>query len=773
MFNPQRSCNRPNGFDLTQQLRARVRKYLFVTGILFACLISSSCNNNNEETVLRKNQNSSNIEKTESFKKFGSWSNYGGDSTSSQYSSLNQINRNNVKNLEVAWMYPTGKKPHLGSPLIVDDVMFVTKESNGLAAGVAAIDAATGEQKWFTPNVVNSRMRGFSYWRSVDAYDERLFFTQDDKLVALNPRNGKLVAEFGNNGRVDLRRGLGRNPKDISRIASQTPGRIFENLIIVGSAVGEDYTLIDDEFTGAPGDIRAYDVRDGSLVWSFHTIPHPGEYGYDTWPEDAWKVAGGANAWSTMSLDEERGIIYIPTGAPIYHYYGGDRTGDNLFSSTLLALDARTGKRIWHFQAVRHDIWDYDLAMAPKLLAVDRDGEKIDAVALATKSGFMFVFNRETGEPVFPIEYRQVPASDVPGEHAAKTQPFPTHIPAFAKQALTEEDVSPFLSEEERKKLVQRIKSSRYEGLYTPPSMQGTVQVPGPVGGANFGNGAVDPQAGLFYLAVLESSAIPKIEIHSKKATESFLAARTTVSDIYTAACAGCHGATAKGQPPTIPSLRGVRGRMSVEEFNKVVSKGLGIMPGFQVLSEVQLWSLMHFVDGLSDEVHAETTRLRANNDINNEDIPENERRYWSNYNLLKAENGLPQITPPWMKLVAYDLNQGSILWEKPYGDVIKLAKKGITGTGALFSPNSLVATAGGLLFSTTSDRQIRAWDRETGGVLWSENLPADPKSMPAVYSVGGRQFIVAAATYGDVISGEPVKQNAYIAFSLPPKDRD
>jgi quinoprotein glucose dehydrogenase len=341
------------------------------------------------------------------------WRSYAGSPDSSQYSSLKQINRDNVSTLEVAWTFPTGEQSHRSGPIIIGDVMYVV--ANG---GVTALDAATGKQRWFAPDSVAPRVRGLTYWESESQNEQRLLVVKGHYLQALAAHSGQPILSFGTNGQIDLREGLNRDPQTITRIASMTPGRIFEDLIIVGSSVG------DESYGAAPGDIRAYDVRSGAMVWTFHTIPHPGEAGYETWPPDAWKTVGAANAWSNMSVDEKRGIIYIPTGAPSYHFYGANRPGDNLYANTLLALNARTGERLWHFQAVHHDIWDYDLAMAPKLLTVTRNGMAIDAVALAGKHGFLFVFDRLTGEPIFPIEERTVPQSDVPGEHTSATQPF-------------------------------------------------------------------------------------------------------------------------------------------------------------------------------------------------------------------------------------------------------------------------------------------------------------------------------------------------------------
>ena len=708
----------------------------------------TSCGDRSQPSIVSSNDAA--VQETKAH--YEQWSAYAGNSDSSQFSSLDQINKNNISQLQIAWHFPTGHGKLRASPIIVDRVMYVT--ANG---GIAALDAATGEQKWFAPNTISAPLRGLSYWENENRSERRLFFSKGHKLLALDAQTGTLIASFGNKGGVDLRKGLGRDPTSIMQIASLTPGRIFENLIIVGSAVG------DESYEAAPGDIRAYDVRTGDLVWIFHTIPHPGEAGYETWPPEAWKSVGGANAWSALSIDEQRGIAYIPTGAPSYHFYGANRQGDNLFANSLIALDARTGKRLWHFQAVHHDLWDYDLAMAPKLLTVERGGKKIDAVAIATKQGFLFVFDRVSGEPIFSIEERPVPPSDMPGERASLTQPFPLQIPSFANRALSENELNTFADEQEREALKKRIQMARNEGLFTPPSVNGSVSVPGSRGGAQFGNGAVVPDAGLFYLAVIESPTIPKLEPKRRVNTEHSIA--LPVSEVFSANCAMCHGAGGEGQRPLFPAISGVSQRLSLDQFQAVIKQGRGRMPAFPDISDVQIEELMGYVDKLKvlvPDISSPTV---------SETATEEGKRYWSGYHHFYSKEGFLLGPTPWSRLLAYDLNQGKILWQKPYGDVIQLAKKGITGTGSLFPSSSLVVTAGGLLFSTTNDRKIRAWDRDTGEVLWSADLPADPGGIPAVYQIDGRQYIVATATYGDAVSGQDYNENAYVAFALPKHD--
>ena len=432
------------------------------------------------------------------------WRDYGGAPDSAQYSSLHQIDRSNVAKLQVAWTYPTGDgMKYAFNPLMVDGVLYVMAKGNS----IVALDARTGKELWvhsLEPRPTLITNRGINYWESKDRSDRRLLFAAANMLQAIDARTGKSITSFGENGRVDLRQGLGRDPAKLTLVQSTTPGRVFENLLILGSATNQGYG-------SAPGDIRAFDVRTGKLVWTFHTIPHPGEFGYDTWPPDAWKTVGGANVWSELSLDEARGVLYAPTANAKYNFYGADRKGAALFSDTLLALDARTGKRLWHFQMVHHDIWDYDDPTAPKLLDVRHDGKIVHAVAQVSKQGFVWVFDRITGAPLWPIEERPVPKSDMPGEETSPTQPFPTAPPPFARQKFTADDLNPYMDPADRARFRDEILSARNEGLFTPPGLRPTIQMPGNNGGANWGGAAVDPANGKLYVVSKDLPAILKL----------------------------------------------------------------------------------------------------------------------------------------------------------------------------------------------------------------------------------------------------------------------
>jgi quinoprotein glucose dehydrogenase len=440
------------------------------------------------------------------------WRDYGGASDSAQYSELAQIDRSNVAKLEVAWSYPTAdNNPYSFNPIVVDGVMYVLAKNNS----IVALDAATGAEIWTHPAEPNTTLitnRGINYWESKDRSDRRLFYASNHILHAIDARTGRLILTFGAAGSVDLKQGLDRDPKTIRLVQSTTPGRVFEDLLILGSATNQEYG-------SAPGDIRAFDVRTGKLVWTFHTIPKPGEFGYDTWPKDARKSVGGANVWGELSVDDQRGIVYAPTASAKYNFYGVNRPGANLFADSLLALDAHTGKRLWHFQMVHHDIWDYDDATAPKLLTVQHDGKPVDIVAEVSKQGFVWVFNRITGQPLWPIEERAVPHSDMPGEKTWPTQPFPTWPPPFARQKFTVDDLRPSLTAEDRAKFRDEILSARNEGPFTPPSTRGTIEMPGNNGGANWSGAAVDPANGTLFVVSKDLPALLRLAKDPKDAS--------------------------------------------------------------------------------------------------------------------------------------------------------------------------------------------------------------------------------------------------------------
>ncbi len=687
---------------------------------------------------------------------YQSWSVYGGSPDSSQYSALSQINRSTVQKLKVAWTFPVQDHNHyFFNPIVVHGQMYVLAKNNS----IVALDAATGQEIWTHATDPKSHLitsRGINYWESADGSDRRLLFSQDNFLQAIDARTGKSIAGFGRNGRVDLRENLGRDPESMVLVQSTTPGRVFENLLILGSATNQEYE-------SAPGDIRAYDTRSGALVWSFHTIPHPGEFGYDTWPKDAWKTIGGANSWGEMSLDEARHILYVPTGSPKYNFYGANRKGANLFGDCLLALDARTGKRIWHYQMVHHDIWDYDDATAPKLLTVRHDGHMVDAVAEVSKQGFLWVFDRVTGKPLWPIEERPVPKSDMPGEETWPTQPFPTNPPPFARQKFTADDLSPFLDPAERAKLRDQIQSARNEGLFTPPGLRNTVQMPGNNGGANWGSAAADPTKGTLYVGSKDLPAMLKLEPEAEIAVPLHGSPEQQGMAVYVAKCQLCHHGDLRGQPPTVPSLVHIGARMSTEQVTAMVKQGKGLMPAVPGLAAEDLKHLNAFLFSSAPVVVAapasETSKPVT--------------RYRSGFGFMLTSTGVSPIAPPWSSLTAYDLNLGTIKWKIPLGDVPDLAAKGIKNTGVHYPKYGPVVTAGGLIFTGTRDKKVRALDQETGQVIWEMELSQGMEGIPAVYEVGGREFIVfCAAAQSEIVpaGGVPhqLEGGAYVALALP-----
>jgi len=692
------------------------------------------------------------------------WRNYGGSPDGAQYSALRQINRSNVKDLQVAWTYRTGDdKKYAFNPIVVDGTMYVLAKNNS----IVALDAATGKEIWTHPTDPNATLitnRGIDYWESADRSDRRLIFSLRNELRELNARTGESIRQFGTNGAVDLRAGLGRDPNSLTLVQSYNPGRIFEDLLILGSATNEEYN-------SGPGDIRAYDVRTGRLAWTFHTIPHPGEPGYETWPKDAWKSIGGANDWSGMALDEKRGIVYVPTASPKYNFYGANRPGANLYGDCLLALNARTGKLIWYYQMVHHDIWDYDNDSTPMLTTVQHNGKKVDVVAQAGKVGFLWVFNRETGEPLWPIEERPVLKSDMPGEETWPTQPFPTQPPPFARQSFTVKDLSPFLEPAERERLTSEMLSAHNEGLFTPPGLGNTVEMPGNNGGVNWGGTTVNPNTGDLYVVSKDLPAMLKLELASKVSQAG--SPEEQGRSIFTANCSLCHGTHGEGKPPGIPSLVGVGSKLSDDEIRSVVQHGRGPMPSFSQLSASELTSLLAYLKH-PELAPASTPEVNTGTPGPVDPIS---AHYRSSFGFMFAESGLPVITPPWTSLTAYDLNTGTIRWKIPLGVVPELAAKGFTNTGSQFPKVSPVLTAGGVIFTGTRDRKVRAIDSDTGKVLWEAEVDTALEGMPAIYEVQGREYVVfcaaaQATTYTHSVPGHPASQDpipgAYVAFALP-----
>jgi quinoprotein glucose dehydrogenase len=699
---------------------------------------------------------------------YTSWKVYGGGPDSAQYSKLTQIDRSNVSQLEMAWSYSTGDhNKYSFNPVVADNVAYVLAKNNS----IVAVDATSGKEIWVhSPEGAARAMtnRGIDYWESKDRSERRLFYAANQILRAIDAHTGKLIPTFGSNGGIDLRVGLGRDTSKLTRVQSMSPGRVFEDLLILGSATNQGYG-------SAPGDIRAFDVRSGKLVWTFHTIPRPGEFGYETWPKDAWKTVGGANVWTEFSLDAERGIVYLPVASAKYNFYGADRSGTNLFSDCLLALDARSGKRLWHFQLVHHDIWDYDNATAPKLLTVEHEGRKIDAVAQVTKQGFIFVFNRVTGEPLWPIEERPVPAaSDMPRETTWPTQPFPVKPPPFARQSFTAEDINPYLEPAERARYLDDILGARNDGLFTPPGRRNTIQMPGNNGGANWGGAAVDPAGGMLYVVSKDHPAMLKLDPDHAQRIPPPDEPAARGQYLYEVHCHACHSVGEADTRRAVASLVGVSEKLSREQIASAIQQGVGPMPAFADLSREDVDLLVTYlhnpasvsVPGWVLSRDSATGRDTSAGDEYDWDGA----RYVSGFGLMRASNGLSPIGPPWSSLTAYDLNEGTIRWKIPLGEVPELAAKGIRNTGSVYPKVGPVVTATGLLFAGTRDKKVRAIDVANGKVVWERQVDAALEGMPAVYEVNGRQYILfcAAAQVGLTRETEETIRGAYVAFALP-----
>lgn len=670
------------------------------------------------------------------------WPSYGGGLKDIRYSSLAQINRENVKHLRVAWTFDT----HDGfrgsefecNPLIVHDVLYaVTPKGN-----VVALNAANGKLLWlFDPSngrkvVFKMRNRGVGYWS--DGRQSRIYVAFRQYLYSLDAKTGQPDPNFGDQGRIDLRKHL-REPEYM--IGLSTPGVVYKDLLIVGSLTAETLPT-------PPGDIRAYDVRSGKLRWSFHTIPHPGEFGYRTWPKGAWHYSGAANNWTGMAVDAKRGLVFVPTGSAAFDFYGANRAGSDLFADSLIALDAETGKMVWYFQGVHHDIWDRDFPSPPSLVTVRRSGHTIDAVAQTTKQGFVYLFNRQTGKSLFPIQERPVPPSDLEGEVASKTQPFPLLPPPFARQRLTA-DMLTTRTPQAHAAVLARFKKLRSNGQFVPGSEQGTIIFPGFDGGAEWGGSAFDPQTGLLYVNANEMAWILRM-IKQKPPSASM-----SGKSLYLAHCAPCHKADRSGDPPQFPSLKNLKDKYSEQDVSTLLYTGSGRMPSFAHLGSGAIDALVHYVmTGQDTGAHAAGDSRFFMKYLNN------------GYTKFLDPDGYPAVQPPWGTLTAIDLNTGKFAWQIPLGNYPELAAKGLTNTGSE-NYGGPVVTAGGLVFiaATSYDKKFRAFDKATGKLLWETTLPFAGNATPSVYAVNGREYLVIAAGGGK--SKDP-SGGMLVAFALP-----
>ncbi len=734
---------------------------------------------------------------------------------SSNFRDLTQVTKANVSQLQLAWFYPYGAPSF--SPIEVGGVLYGLGRN---ASALVALDAATGKELWVHDGLNGIQNKGISYWQSEDGRDKRLIFAITSFLQEIDATTGKTIPTFGVDGVVDMRRGLLRAEGTASAAMTGSPGRIWHNTLVLGGASGEAYMT-------PPGDIRAYDVITGKLLWQFHTVPRPGEFGADTIPAQGWKFIGGANNWGEMALDDARGIVYIPTGSETYDFYGADRHGQDLYANSLLALDVRNGRRLWHFQMIHHDLWDLDNVSAPQLVTVMHNGQKVDVVAHAGKTGFLFVFNRVTGEPLWPIEERPVPPSDVPGELAWPTQPFPTKPPAFARQSYTVDDVNPYLlTREQFDAMRERVAKAKngtgpQGGMYNPPGIgYDTISMPGNQGGSNWGTTAADPQKGMVFVVGVNQVALLQLYDVKKRSVQTgrgFAPGEVLNQGIaaYRQYCQSCHGADLRGAVPGAASLLNVTDRMDDDQIRSVVNEGRGTMRQVD-LSQAELTAIIAYLTYVNPSARGSGPGARGRGaeplppgpvvasggaphpplppkysgpfypgvggnagnvpypeDVDSSELPPT--RYMSDYGVMATST-----KPPYTTLTAYDLNTGTIKWQVPTGDDPRtLAAGGPANTGGVGARNGLIITKTGLVFLAGNDGKVRAFDEDTGRVLWTGKIAGQSLGIPAMYEVQGRQFLVLmspAPGTGGGAEGEagPEPQvsadapRGYIAFALP-----
>ena len=676
------------------------------------------------------------------------WPVYRGDPKGNQYAAMAQIHAANVHRLQPAWEYHTRdanqRSTMHANPVVVNGVMYITTP----ALKAVALNAATGREIWvFDPakynngEVVRLRNRGVTYWKGAEG--ERIFHFVRDRVYALDARTGALITSFGKGGFVDLRQNLEVDPAK-AVIEMTSPGAVFKNLLIIASRVNETYDA-------SPGHIRAYDAVTGEMKWIFHTIPASGEVGHDTWKWVDGETYGGANAWGGLTIDEQRGWVFAATGSATDDFYGGFRKGNNLFANSVLALDASTGERKWHYQTVRHDLWDYDNPPAPILVTLRNGTVTRDAVVQLTKMGFTFVLDRDTGQPLFPVQEVAVPQSTVPGEEASRTQLIPLTPRPLVRQSLGEADLTN-ITPESHAYALKLFRQYLSGSIYTPPSLQGTITTPGHLGGAEWHGASFDPVLNTLYVNVNEVPTINRLRPVHDTEGESLDDARLG-QRIFERTCAACHGIDRQGTPTQAPPLIDVKG--TTQEIEHVIAQGRNAMPAFRQLQPRELRALSTYL---------KTPPQRATpSDLSATRVA---RYTIDGYPLFLDQNGVPAIAPPWGTLNAIDLVSGDLLWRVPLGEYPQLVARGIRNTGSL-NFGGAVAAAGGLIFvAATADEKIRAFEKATGRVLWEYQLPAGGYATPSVYMVDGRQYVAIAA--GGSGKNATKSGDAVIAFALP-----
>ena len=744
------------------------------------------------------------------------WPGYGNGPDNSRYFASRQINKSNVRQLKVAWTYPFGETG--SAPIVVRGVVY----GRGRNGSLVAVDAKTGRELWVRENMQGMTSRGFNYWESTDGADQRLIFAMNALLQEVDAKTGKSIMTFGTNGVVDLREGIdGRDPATLGNIQSNNPGEVYQNLIIQGSATGEGYM-------SPPGDIRAYDVLSGKLVWTFHTVPRPGEFGYDTWPKDAHKYVGGVNAWGEFTVDTARGIAFIPLGSPTYDFYGADRIGENLFGAGMVALDARTGRRLWHFQFVHHDLWDLDPSAAPQLTTIRHNGRSRDVVVATNKTGWLYVFDRATGEAMWPIEERPVPKSTMPFEESWPTQPHPTKPEPYVKHTFTVDDINPDLPAAEKEAFRQRLLAAENQGIFTPISLKDTVHVPTSNGGVLMGGVSSNPTGDVYIVAHDNPGILRLLDPATNTGRAGGAPPMPPGQAVYQANCQACHGPNREGTENGVALLHAaadpvnniVAGapRHTAEAIRTVIGAGKGRMPAFPHLTTADVDMLVTYLmtpaggrgapgAGLAG------TRGRGAGPVGSGAPPEliagsgsawtrpadaagargrgaatpypEGTRNFTRYTINEYNTVGNKIKPPFTTIVKYDLNAPAIKWRIPYGDDPVLAARGIKGTSVPGIQNGLIVTQAGLLFGAGRDNLVRAWDTDNGRELWSSPFGGNFTGQMAMYEMDGRQYLlVPAAASGGGRGGAPAPAPAggpqgtaatvapvgWVAFALPRK---
>ena len=707
------------------------------------------------------------------------WRDYAGSPEGNRYIDFKQITKANVDKLQVAWTYPYADTG--ANAIVADGVIYAHARSN---SAIVALDAATGKEIWIHDGLTGLTRRGLNYWESRDGKDQRLIFAVADFLQEIDATTGKSIHSFGANGAVDLHEGVGREPV---RAFGQSVGKVFENLIILGSSEGEAYF-------SPPGVLRAFNVLTGKLVWQFDTVPRPGEPGYRTWPKDAWKYTGGANDWGEFSIDSVRGVAYFVTASAKDEFYGADRVGNDLYADCLLAINVRTGKLLWYFQSVHHDIWDYDNVAAPMLTTITRDGKRIDVVAMAGKTGYLYVFDRVTGKPIWPIPETPVPnKSPAPGEVVSPTQPIPVLPPPFTSHSFTVADVNPFiLTDKQRATMIDRVSEARFQGMFTPIGFDEAIHMPGNQGGTNFGMTSANPTDGSVYAMAFNYPTLIKFlpPGQSRQRSGGGLAGGPG-AQIYSQNCAICHGVDRTGQPGSVPALTGIGNRLSRDEIQTTIQTGKGRMPSFQ-LSADSLNALITYLTtggvgpgrggrgaaqtfppGPVVETGPTATRTTASGTGALTDYPQGVSHPEERLNFEDYGVEIEARKPPYTSMTAYDLNTGTIKWQIGVGDDYRVVSVGGPhGTGAdEDTKTSSLITSTGLVIVAAADNRIHFYDSDTGQELRSIDLGAATSGSPSAYELNGRQYLLFSASgNGGDKAADPNQKGpvGLIALALP-----